>query len=523
MKDGFRQSMAWLHTWTGLVVGWVLYLIFVTGTAGYFDTEIDRWMQPERAQATPLASPAQGLSVAVAYLQRNAPEAERWFINLPGHRDSPDLRVFWNGQPEHDGRYRPSANELLDPGTGEPMLLRETGGGQWLYRMHWRLHYMPVNIAVLLVGICTMLMLVAIVTGIITHKKIFTDFFTFRPKKGQRSWLDAHNVVSVIALPFFVMITYSGLVFYFEQYMPAGVVAIYGPGQKASRQFFEEFSGRPFTPPASGTRAPLTDLPPLLETVEQRWGKNQIRFIEVRRAGDAAAEVTFVKMLDAPTRGTGRLVFGGVDGQLRETTADTDASAARGTYDVLLALHEGLFAGPALRWLYFISGLLGCAMIATGLILWTVKRAAKTAKRDAVGAGLKVVRGLNIGTIAGLPAAIAVYFWANRLLPIDLPERAAWEAHAMFLAWALMFAHAWLRPATRAWIEQWTAVAVLYALLPIVNAWTTALHLGNTLPQGDWVMAGFDLTMLALGITAALIARQVSRRAAVTQTRAVRG
>lgn len=93
----------------------------------------------------------------------------------------------------------------------------------------------------------------------------------------------------------------------------------------------------------------------------------------------------------------------------------------------------------------------------------------------------------------------------------------------MFLAWALMFAHAWLRPAIRAWIEQWTAVAVLYALLPIVNAWTTALHLGNTLPQGDWVMAGFDLTMLALGITAALIARQVSRRAAVTQTRAVRG
>ena len=31
MKQGFRQSMAWLHTWTGLLVGWVLLLIFMAG------------------------------------------------------------------------------------------------------------------------------------------------------------------------------------------------------------------------------------------------------------------------------------------------------------------------------------------------------------------------------------------------------------------------------------------------------------------------------------------------------------
>jgi uncharacterized iron-regulated membrane protein len=48
MKNSFRQSMAWLHTWAGLLLGWVLFFMFLTGTAGYFDTEIDRWMQPER-------------------------------------------------------------------------------------------------------------------------------------------------------------------------------------------------------------------------------------------------------------------------------------------------------------------------------------------------------------------------------------------------------------------------------------------------------------------------------------------
>ncbi|MGE4306588.1 MAG: PepSY domain-containing protein [Novosphingobium sp.] len=48
MEESFRKSMAWLHTWVGLSAGWVLLFVFVTGAAGYFQTEITRWMQPER-------------------------------------------------------------------------------------------------------------------------------------------------------------------------------------------------------------------------------------------------------------------------------------------------------------------------------------------------------------------------------------------------------------------------------------------------------------------------------------------
>ena len=46
MKNSFLQSMAWLHTWAGLLVGWLLFVIFVGGTLAWFDREIDDCARP---------------------------------------------------------------------------------------------------------------------------------------------------------------------------------------------------------------------------------------------------------------------------------------------------------------------------------------------------------------------------------------------------------------------------------------------------------------------------------------------
>ncbi|MEH6817893.1 MAG: PepSY-associated TM helix domain-containing protein, partial [Pseudoalteromonas distincta] len=46
MKDSFFRSMTWLHTWVGLLVCWLLYLIFFAGTLSFFRDEITLWNQP---------------------------------------------------------------------------------------------------------------------------------------------------------------------------------------------------------------------------------------------------------------------------------------------------------------------------------------------------------------------------------------------------------------------------------------------------------------------------------------------
>lgn len=495
LQPALRQAMAWLHTWVGLLFGWLLYFMFVTGTLGYVDTEIDRWMRPELPPASYPLRAEDAARTGLAYLASHAPGARRWTVSVPVDRTEPYLRVTWRGAGAAVGAA------FLDPATGAAFTARQTGGGQALYQMHWMLHYLPVAAAEWTVGIATMCMLVAIVTGIVVHRRIFADFFTFRPGKGQRSWLDAHNLASVVSLPYQLMITYSGLVFLMFSVMPLAAVGWYGPGAQGSRAFLEEVFPAPARADATGRPAPMVALDTLLADARHRLAGAPVTLLEFDHPGDAAARITVVGDFAAgPLRAADLFTYDGASGALL-SSRPRSSSGPKAFRDLMLGLHEGLFAGPALRALYLVAGLLGTAMVATGLVLWTVKRRQRAEQeRASAHAGLRLVERLNVGTIVGLPVAIAAYFWANRLLPTDLARRGDWELHVLFIAWAALLLHAALRSATRGWREQSWLAAGAFGLLPVLNALTTARHLGVSLPQHDWALAGFDLAALVLGL-----------------------
>ncbi|KRE89506.1 peptidase [Frateuria sp. Soil773] len=496
MKGGLRQSMAWLHTWSGLLVGWLLFGIFVTGTSAYFQQEITRWMQPEaRGQATP----EEAVHGAVRYLEKVAPKAQSWYITLPGARGN-TTQLFWYPGAGDDE----DTSAVLD-GRGERVDLRDTQGGYFLYRFHFDLHYIPVIWARWIVGFCAMLMLVAILSGIVTHKKIFTDFFTLRLQKGQRSWLDAHNVSAVLGLPFHLMITYTGLVTLATLYMPWGIAANY----KNPQTFYDTL----YTPVASTERsadAPLTDLAPLLRRASARWNGAQAELIGVTLPGDRAATVTLTRAAadGIPSRGE-TMTFDGATGAW--LADNPPRGGAMLTESAMIGLHAGRYASMPLRWLYFFCGLGGSAMVATGLVLWTVKRRQQLPDPTRPHLGFRLVERLNIATVAGLPAGIAGYFLANRLLPLAMAHRADWEIHTIFLTWGAALLWAVCRPPKRAWVETLTAAATLFACVPVVNALTTPRNLVASLLERDWVFAGFDGVMLLLAAVFATAAWRAAR------------
>lgn len=510
MIGTFRQSMTWLHTWAGLVFCWVLYFMFVTGTLGYFDTEIDHWMQPERSPPADVPT-SQNIEAAIAYLESEAPDADRWFIAPPGGRDEPQLRVFWQGPASEDAEQEtPRGNVELDATTGNPLpeIERETGGGQLLYRMHYVFHYLDRQVGFRIAGIFTMFMLVGIITGIVVHKKIFKDFFTFRPAKGQRSWLDMHNLLSVSSLPFLIMITYSGLIFTVALWMPLIALSSYGFDTEETQKALGGFLDREVE--RSGKPADLVDINTLIVDANSAWGEGQVRGFDVRAPGDANARVMVTRRSGVNAIGESRM-YDGVSGEFLETVSSPNAPIS--VAGVLIGLHEGLFAGPVLRWLYFLWGILGTAMVATGAIYWTAKRRKDVPDKEQA-FGFRFVECLNIGTILGLPVGICAYFLANRLLPLGFEGREEWEAHALFSVWALCLLYPLVRPRLAAWRELAWAGAFACAAIPLVNAFTTDAHLVNSVSTGDWVMASFDLTAIAFAVVFAVMGSKVARRRA---------
>lgn len=502
-EEGLRQSMSWLHTWAGLIFGWVLFAMFLTGSLAFFRPEITRWMQPE-IQVQP-APAVQAVATAQRYLAENAPDAKRWFITPPSDRE-PLIQLLYQTPKPKPGE-RGFVRVKLDAATGQAVTPRQTRGGDFFYRFHFELET-AFPWGRWLASIAGMFMLVAIISGIITHKKIFADFFTFRPGKGgQRAWMDGHNVLSVLGLPFHLMITFSGLVLFMVMLMPAGIQAVYDNPRDYTNEVFKAFK---VTPPLNQP-APLVPIAPLVEQAEQQW-QGRVGRVTVNNPNDAGATITISRHVgDGVSYGLMApfMRFDGVTGALQESEAGRSATAL--TAGVITGLHLGLFAEPVLRWLYFIVSLAGTAMVATGLVLWIAKRRQKVRPGDAREAfSLRLVDGLNAGTIAGVVFGVASVFLANRLLPADMPGRQVWEVRAFFIAWGLSLVYAFLFQ-RRKWQDLLAVAAAALALVPVVNALTTHRHLGVSLPQGDWVMAGFDLTCLASALFFAWMAQRAAR------------
>lgn len=506
MKEGFRQSMAWLHTWGGLVFGWLLFAIFFTGTLSYFKEEITHWMQPEAPVRAVNADTS--LDRAQRYLEQHGQGAQRWFISLPDARQ-PLLSVAWQA-PSAPGERGDFTEKLLDPSTGSELQVRDTRGGEFFYRFHFQLQ-MPYPWGRWLSTLAAMVMFVALISGIIIHKKIFKDFFTFRPRKGQRTWLDGHNAVGVLVLPFHLMITYSSLVIFMSMVMPASILVAYKGDSSA---FFKDLRPASNSTPAAGQPAALTALDPLLKQALEHWPGGHAQRLVVNNPGDVNASVHVMRhSADRVARDLGSTVsFNGVTGQPLEASPEQSLPMAIG--GSFYGLHMGLFAGPVLRWLYFICGLASTAMIGTGLVIWLGKRQLKHAKTDGMPFELRLVEVLNIASMSGLLIAIAAFFWANRLLPVSFAERSGWEVQAFFIAWGLSLLHAILRRGRQGWVEQLSVAALLLMAIPVLNALTTSHHLGVSLASGDWAMAGFDLTCLASGLFLAWAARKMQRRSA---------
>jgi hypothetical protein len=318
------------------------------------------------------------------------------------------------------------------------------------------------------------------------------------------------------------MIVYTGLFIFYSSYMPWPLRTAYGADGQAYARFQGELLQQAAEPPdraRSGEPAALVPLAPLLAQAQALLGQSA-RALVVEQPGDRNASVRVLGRVDEnehPARGilhpAGSVAFDGVTGavlQLQRHDADA-AFATEQVHGVMESLHFARFGGWTMRWLYFFSGLVGTMMVATGTVLFAVKRRQKSGQEfgAATAAVYRCTEALGVASVAGICVACIAYFYANRLLPAELGGRVQWEIRAFLWVWLATLVHAALRPTRRAWVEQLGAAAVLCLALPWLNAVTTGQHLLAYARAADWQRMSVELVALGLGLALAFAASRV--------------
>lgn len=460
MFKSIRQSMAWLHGWLGLLFGWIMFIIFLTGTTAYYKDHINLWAEPQLANIEYQQSTA--IHTAYDYLQQYANNANEWYINL-ATKEKPINQVYWS---DSDGFH----NAILDPNQDEEILLdNELGLGDFLYRFHYQFHNIDIATARAIISLTAFMMLIVIISGIITHKKIFSDFFTLRAYKGQRSWLDVHNLSSVIALPFFIVITITGFVILFNFSLPQGLQQLYKNNQ--AEYYSEIRETKPTKLETVSSNTPSTpvemNIQHILAQVQQQWGNAEIKRIVVQKPNQANSTITFEQKQDnGITMRPARLLFDAQTAQLLENNRKDNMLAL--THAGAYGLHLAYFAQPLLRLALFFSGLLGCVMIASGLLMWSIKRQIQHQGEESIGQFL--VDKFNILFLLGLPLAIIAGFYGVRLHSmVDTSILNISYIACFFCFWIVSFALAILMPHAKSWTTQLVMIIALCALLPVLD------------------------------------------------------
>ncbi|GAA6142241.1 PepSY-associated TM helix domain-containing protein [Hydrogenophaga sp. 5NK40-0174] len=547
MLQNFRLSMAWLHTWFGLVIGFVLMVVFFFGSLSVFDREIDRWALPEtRFDPQPMPSfdkvllpalnkiePSETDYAANMPLLHDAargpmtprlqlPAAEYWAYTT--HRD-PVLRMgvgFGVPQPKDPAAHNHiHGDATIDPRSGAFVRADQLKiGSEWFYPMHYSLNWQWKNLGIFIVGLSALVMLAALVSGVVIHRRIFREFFTFRPKKHiQRSTLDLHNMTGVVALPFHFFFAFTGLVIFGAAYfLPVSQFQLKGLHDR--HEVMEAAAtGLPHQP--SGVRAPLASVDAMVADAKRRWAARdmagEVGYLEVHHVGDANSYVSIYRAGSDRVALVGEGIhFKGSTGELLRE--DPPRSPVASTHEFLTGLHLQHFEHWLLRWLYVLGGLLGCVCIATGFVFFVEKRKRQHAKAGSQAS--RVVDALAVTTVTGMVIATVGMLAANRLLPEELAGKGDWEKGVFFGLWLLAMAHAFARSAplaqggmNPAWKEQCWAIACLGFVAVIANALSTGEHLVRSIfIETNWAVAGVDLSLMATAVAAVCSARVMASR-----------
>ena len=454
-----------IHTWTGITAGLLLFIGFFAGALTMFKPQIEQWATPpaQTLQQVPSTQLDNLIQAAISQSEK----AKDGFIISFNSNDSPikwyekgggrGLRLddhLRHASFNDEGDWISQASSTNELGTLIDQLHRTAGiigniGHE--------------DLGVLILGLAATLYFLALISGIIVLlPTLVKNLFALRQHKGvNRFWLDSHNLVGVMSLPFHLIIAWTVVVFAFHDMFYGGLSILYG-----DKPLFE---------------------PRERSTIE--YSVNQLHSIDSYIAavtpiseGYQIASMEFSQLnstspsLAVELQSNGRMLRGGYSDFIymhpytMAVQYNTINQVEEGLYgpvvNSLFALHFGNYAGSFGRWIYFSLGLLGAFLFYSGNLLWLEKRRQKQAEQTKA---TKFMAALTIGVCLGSMLGVVVSMLATKWLYLLSEQINNYYLSCYYVAFFTALAYSFIKGAALAAISLLRLLALCCLLIPITS------------------------------------------------------
>ncbi|MEM9102155.1 MAG: PepSY-associated TM helix domain-containing protein [Pseudomonadota bacterium] len=431
MKNLLYKQLYSLHSWVGLVTGILLFVVAFTGALSVFGhPELKIWSNPELRG--PITLQPEKVTALVERYAKEVPQKhlDNISVDLPSDSTAFNLRIRFenhthdeeNPGPETAIEYEfdPKTYELLKKREGEfsEIFSRPTDMSSFITGFHADLH-LGRPIGLLLTGLLGLTLMASVVTGILIHRKILKQFFTFRFNKNLRLMLsDGHKALGIWSVLFQAVIGFTGafLGLALVILVPAAAFVSFEGDQE---KLLNEFNSMP-EPQLSHIEQPTQVLPTLQHALEYHED-SAVTQLSIMGWNDKNA-IIYANLLGGPQLHSLVLKYQ-ADGTFEE--AYGSLSKIEGfsgvIFDIMFPLHFGNFGGLFVKIIWAVLGLSTALLPLTGLMLW-IERGINLNKPQFTLQTYKRFNQLLIGSCGGLVLACVILFPLQLLLNVTLEE-----------------------------------------------------------------------------------------------------
>ncbi len=364
LPPGFVRAMLAGHSALGLAFAALIFVVCLSGTVCVFVLELQRWEQPDAPVVTrALTADEVGATVRAAHAQALADNAAHdLFIGGP----NPATPRF--GVNYHDHETGLEGSWLADA-EGRLVMRVNAPFSEFVAALHMQLH-LPRTWGFFIVGLTGVALLSSLISGLLSHPRIFKDAFSLRWGGSRRlQEADLHNRLGVWGLPFHVVVSLSGALLGLSTLI-VGVLALAAYNGDSEEAFSSILGPRAG---ADETAAPIPDVAAMIRKVQEgkpgatftsvhidHVGKaGQVVHLGMRTPGHLAMANNYYFKGDGTPLGDGGLETGGVGQQI---------------LGVLQPLHFGWFGGYPVKIAYGVLGLALTVITHTGVTIWLARR-----------------------------------------------------------------------------------------------------------------------------------------------------